>query len=337
MFSGISDGATNPDLCCLMIMKNFIVPILSVFSSIACLGQQNHSKNTDPLKAQFVTSDIPRFWAVFDSAGRAPLRSREIYEELYFNKGSFGLGIFKTAAIGTTEVFASKIEKYDKYYRSIRKNTLRVQDAVPAMRKSFQRLKELYPASVFPDVYILMGSMGSGGRSMKEGLFLGADVNCADEASDFTNISPSFSKVLKSLTLDKMPVLVAHELVHYQQNYTDTSKNLLSRAINEGSADFICKLVTGTPVNHLLHQYGAQHERELWLQFKGELGSNDIQKWFYYPATESRPSDLGYYIGFKITEAYYLRAKNKKKAINEILNISNFRSFLEKSGYGSKF
>ncbi|SDL96736.1 Predicted Zn-dependent protease [Pedobacter antarcticus] len=319
-----------------MTMKNFIFLVLSVFSSVVCLGQQNHSKNTVPLKAKFITSDIPQFWAAFDSAGRAPLRSREIYDELYFNKGSYGLGIFKTAAIGTTEAFASKIEKYDKYYRSIRRNTLQVQGAIPAMRKSFQRLKELYPASVFPDVYIVMGSMGSGGRSMAEGLFIGADVNCADESSDFTNISPAFSKILKSLTLDKMPTLVTHELIHYQQNYTDTSKNILSRAIAEGSADFVCKLITGTTANHLLHQYGKMHEKELWTQFKNELSSNDIQKWFYYPATDSRPSDLGYYIGYKITEAYYLRSKDKKKAIEEIFNISNFRSFLEKSAYGSK-
>nr|WP_199156775.1 DUF2268 domain-containing putative Zn-dependent protease [Pedobacter sp. ASV2] len=317
-------------------MKKLTPLLFLLFLCILCSAQQTTSINTDPEKVKFITSDIPRFWVAFDSATRDPQRSVAIYDQLYFKEGSYGLGIFKTAAIGSTEVFANKIAKYHLYYQSIRKNTLNVPQTIPAMRESLYKLKAIYPQAIFPDVYIVIGCMSSGGRSMKEGLFLGADVNCAHESSDFTNINPGFAKVLKSLTLSRLPIFVAHELAHYQQNYTDSSKNVLSRAIVEGSADFICKLTTGMTANNLL-QYGEKHEKELWMQFKNDLYSSDIQKWFYYPSTENRPSDLGYYIGFKITEAYYLKAKDKKKAIVEILNISNFSAFLKKSSYASKF
>lgn len=320
-----------------MVMKNLTALSFFICSFIICSAQQTKIINTDPDHVKFIVSDIPRFWVAFDSVSRSPGRSVELYDKLYFKNGSYGLQLFKKATIGTTAEFAAKIEKYHLYYQSIRENTLKVPQTIPAMRKSLRRLKELYPQAVYPDVHILIGSMGSGGRAMEEGLFLGADVNCADENSDFTNVNPPFVKVLKSLTLSGMPIFVAHELVHYQQHYTDTSKNVLSRAIVEGSADFICKLMTGATASKLLHQYGEQHERELWLKFKDDLYSRDVYKWFYYAATESRPADLGYYIGFKITEAYYLSARDKKKAIKEILNISDFSSFLKKSGYTSKF
>lgn len=263
-----------------LVMKRLITLSFLIFSCAICFAQQTASINTDPEKVRFFTSDIARFWVAFDSVSRAPERSVSLYDLLYFKDGSSGLGLFKTTTIGTTEVFANKIKKYHLYYESIRKNTLKVPQTIPAMKESLYKLKTIYPQATFPDVYILIGSMGSGGRSMKEGLFLGADVNCADETSDFTNINPGFVKVLKSLTLSGLPIFVAHELAHYQQNYTDTSKNVLSRAIVEGSADFICKLTTGKTASNLLHQYGEQHEKELWMQFKNDLYSSDIQKWF---------------------------------------------------------
>lgn len=43
--------------------------------------------------------------------------------------------------------------------------------------------------------------------------------------------------------------------------------------------------------------------------------------------------DLGYWMGYKITEAYFDKAKDKKEAVSEILNITDFSAFLRESGY----
>ena len=54
-------------------------------------------------------------------------------------------------------------------------------------------------------------------------------------------------------------------------------------------------------------------------------------------AAKERPADLGYYIGYKICEAYYQNAKDKKQAIKDILGIKDFNQFLKDSGYQGKF
>jgi len=56
--------------------------------------------------------------------------------------------------------------------------------------------------------------------------------------------------------------------------------------------------------------------------------------WMYGGSVfENGPPDLAYYIGYKICDAYYRRAADKRKAIAAILNIRDFRAFLAASGY----
>ena len=50
-----------------------------------------------------------------------------------------------------------------------------------------------------------------------------------------------------------------------------------------------------------------------------------------------RPADLGYYIGYKIAEAYYKNAADKKQAVKDILEIKDFNEFLKASKYEEKF
>ena len=52
---------------------------------------------------------------------------------------------------------------------------------------------------------------------------------------------------------------------------------------------------------------------------------------------KDRPSDLGYYVGAKISEAYYKSATDKRQAVRDILEIQDFGAFLEKSHYRDKF
>src|SRR6202011_5457692 len=52
---------------------------------------------------------------------------------------------------------------------------------------------------------------------------------------------------------------------------------------------------------------------------------------------KGRPADLGYYIGYKICEAYYRQAADKKAAIKAILEIKDFKEFLKASRYERKF
>jgi uncharacterized protein YjaZ len=51
---------------------------------------------------------------------------------------------------------------------------------------------------------------------------------------------------------------------------------------------------------------------------------------------KGRPADLGYYIGYKICEAYYRNAANKRQAVRDILEVKDFQQFLQASQYDEK-
>ena len=46
---------------------------------------------------------------------------------------------------------------------------------------------------------------------------------------------------------------------------------------------------------------------------------------------DDRPNDLGYWIGYKIIEAYFNKQTDKHKAITEIINIKDPLLFLKES------
>ena len=49
-----------------------------------------------------------------------------------------------------------------------------------------------------------------------------------------------------------------------------------------------------------------------------------------------RPIDIGHYVGYLITRAYYRNAKDKRQAVYDILNIQDARAFYEASGVRQK-
>lgn len=63
----------------------------------------------------------------------------------------------------------------------------------------------------------------------------------------------------------------------------------------------------------------------------------DFSNWIYNANTsKDRPADLGYYVGYLITRAYYENAKDKRRAVYDILNIQDARAFYEASGVRRK-
>jgi hypothetical protein len=83
--------------------------------------------------------------------------------------------------------------------------------------------------------------------------------------------------------------------------------------------------------------YGDRNEADLWRDFRVEMGGTDLSKWMYNGfKIKDRPGALGYYVGYKISRAYYQNAGDKQQAMRDILNIKDFQSFFQKSRYGEK-
>ena len=55
----------------------------------------------------------------------------------------------------------------------------------------------------------------------------------------------------------------------------------------------------------------------------------------YGAPKDGRPNDLGYFIGYRIAQAYYQRASDKSQAVRDIIAAcrGDARDFLARSGY----
>lgn len=307
------------------------------FASILREAQQNkrvyQRDHGDPNRASIVTSDIDLFWGIYEKL-RTSEKPEALIENEYFRQGTPGLQDFIFARIHSGAELWRTINGAPKYYAAIRPATLRIKDFAPRIRASFRKLKELYPASTFPDVYFLMGRMNSAGTTGSSGLLIGADMFGRDPSIPVDELDEWHRTVVGFVS--DIPTIVAHELIHYQQR--SEGGTLLAAAIHEGSADFLGELISGGQMNQAARAYGLQHESELWTQFSHEMHGTDTSHWMYEgKVVNGRPADLAYFVGYRIAQAYYDKAPDKKLAIQAILDFEDADRLLRDSGYAERF
>ena len=329
----------------------FAVCALSVFA-------QAPKVNDDPKKAKFVTSDIDNFWRAFDLAAKETDREKKIavYQAEYLDKGSAGLKDFVRLRIKSAKDLTETVESLPRFYASVRASSLRVKEMEKRMRKAFVKFKRIYPEAVFPDVYFVIGVTNTGGTASENGLLIGTELYglTAEKPRDefpeaFRKRAPKDldEKQLRERTerllnimlkpIEKVTPLVAHESCHYNQKYSALD-TLLAKSVQEGACDFIAEKTAGETLNVQQKIYGDGHEAELWKDFAAQMSGTDYKNWMYNGITSGdRPPDLGYYMGYKISHAYYKNAINKRQAIRDILETKDFRAFFEKSRYREKF
>ena len=305
-------------------MKPRILQLVLIFLvSVNCLAQKNEtvfSKN--PADAKLHTEDITGFWKVFDEA--SPDLSATTFQEKYIDVGSKGLKGFIKNRIENGKHLAKTVKDNLDYYKAIRESSLSIDNKKERFYECFNNLKKIYSEAVFPDVYFVIGAKNSGGTAFSDGLIIGAEM-FGKETNDFKPV----------IDIDYVDEVVAHELIHFQQNYA-ANNTLLAQCIREGAADLLCELIAGSHTNLKIYEYGNAHTKELWNEFTAQMNGTSWTNWLYYSKDKSRPKDLGYWVGYKITKAYYNKAEDKTKAIQEILNIKDFKSFLANSGYNGE-
>lgn len=310
-----------------------IVSGLILFVAAINAQQKLTTLNTSPEKAKLVVSDIDNFWRAYDLAQKETSRAKriEIYQHEYFDKGSTGLKDFIELRIESAENLVANIDSMPKYYASVRESSLQISKMRPQILKSFKELKKIYPNAVFPDVYFLIGIANSGGTLSENGLYIGSEMYGLTSVTPKEELGKWLNDVLKPIAY--IPGVVAHELIHYQQNFSPNN-TLLGQSLEEGTADFFGQMISHRNINEHIYEYGHSHEKALWNEFTSEMETENFNKWLFNgDSSNDRPADLGYFVGFKISEAYYKKAKNKKQAVADILNIKNAKEFLRQSGY----
>jgi hypothetical protein len=310
--------------------------VLGAAAAAGCRSATGANDTGRPLTARLITEDIPRFWVAFDSirssADTLPLR------RTYLDAGTVGLKDFTSARWKDAKTLTAMVWPRRDYYRSIRSNTLAVASLEPEIRRIYRMLDTLYGDATFPDVYFAIGGMSTGGTTSDHGLLIGTELFTRAADSPVDALTPWQQTVVRSL--DILPAIVAHELTHYQQTYR-AGASLLAQSLREGGADFVSEVLTGRTINEHLHTYGDAHEREIWLDFSKEMNGSDYSRWLYnggsVTATSERPADLGYYVGYRITQAYYGRLNDKRQALRDIFTMTDVSQFLAASGYAARF
>ena len=285
----------------------------------------------------FYTSDIDLFWQAYDYM--SPNFTKENFQNIYINNGTAGLKDYnaqKSIAINLEQVLGNDILM--NYYTSIRTNSMDLQESIDKTKEGFQRFQELYPDAKLCDVYFLIGSLSAAGRVSDNGILIAAEFFTRTDQSDLSALDEDLQPIF--LTKDYIPSVVVHELVHQQQlaNPNGSYATLLQHSILEGMADYIaCQVLPDTPFyNQHIYDVDDTMEKQIWTDFQKEMNmSYDETDWLYSWKTTSNgyPGNSGYYIGYKICEAYAAQFDTKEEAIAAMLQTSDYVALYNESGY----
>ncbi len=210
------------------------------------------------------------------------------------------------------------------------------------VRRGLTRLAALYPEARFPNVYFLIGTLSTGGTTAQSGMLIGTEQSASDPATPLDELPDWARKNFPTHTFESLVGLVVHEAVHTQQKpaLPGQQDNLLRHALGEGIADFLAELAVGPwAANSPRQSYGRAHEHDVWVDFQDEMqgGDSTIRTWMYNgmvpPDKNHGAIDIGYWVGYRIAGAYYARAKDKRAAVRELLELRDAEAILRASGY----
>ncbi|MDG5492978.1 DUF2268 domain-containing protein [Psychroserpens sp. SPM9] len=311
---------------------HLLIFFLSVLLIFNC---SDTSKDCDSITMNF--SDIDNFWNAYDKVKnvRDYEERTKIIQEYYIDKSSKGLKLLIEKDKLTAANYATYL-KDTVFFNSIKSVTLNSKNDTTKIREHLNAFKTLYPDATFTDIYFVIGQFKRAGTVIDSTMIIQLEKNAK---SDQTESAFLFSddQLHNINDHNSLIPLVVHEQVHVNQKNINT-RNLLSKSICEGSADFLMYLQTGKLPSSLqeTYAYGEMNESQLWAKFQTDL---DIRyhyiktDWFYNYDRTDIPPDLGYFMGFKICEKYYNDAEDKVKAIKFMLDSTNSERLLELSNY----
>ncbi|MGU3373867.1 gliding motility protein GldB-related protein [Chryseobacterium sp. M5A1_1a] len=283
-------------------------------------------------------TDVVNFWTAYDQLheSKDSLKQIEIINTEYLQKASPALrALIKMDKMSASDYVKSIREKH-KRWDKVREQTIEMARQDYDIEKLYTSFKEIYPSFYSPQISFVIGTFDRGGTTTKDFILIGTEV------AALTDLSGPELKLSTEYN-------IAHELVHVQQDYINGVNNeeeyqnldLLGWALMEGSCDFIAEKLLGKLPYVAYMEYGRQHEKQLWTEFKKDMYLYDIDKWMYNGSSSNdKPADLAYFLGYAICKSYYDKAKDKKEALKTIISINYSKNkhheFFEKAGYMKK-
>lgn len=242
----------------------------------------------------------------------------------------------RSAAVSMAAVTAQKRQ----YFEGIRRQVLALDTAAAikqAAARGLQALTTLYPQGKLRPVYIVVGRLNSGGTIGESGVLLGAEMATRTAATPVHELTDVQQGMVTDRAIDDWASLIVHESVHTFQRPGER-QTLLQAVLHEGVPDFLASLAlpTSAITKSAYQRYGRANEARVWREFVQGMQQNESPgNWLYSysnPTNHGHP-DLGYFIGYRIAEAYYVRATDKAAAIRELILLTNAEQILRASGY----
>jgi len=279
-----------------------------------------------PSGPPFLTEDVDRFYAVYEAAGRHPSADR--LDREYLARGTAGLHEFAKLRNVTGLTISAAIEKRPRIYGDARQ-CLKV---LPQVRRrvaaALDKLARIYPEAKFPPVTIVVGRGRPVGITNPSGVTVGLEALCG---ADFMNPNSE----------DRFVHVIAHEYGHIQQspaqqelNPGDPGATVLRLSLIEGAADFVGELISGDVGDQAPFAAAKGHEAQIEAAFVADEDKTETSNWLYNGVpSPGKPTDLGYWVGYRIVKAFYTRAADKHQALHDILEMSDPKDFLTRSGW----
>jgi hypothetical protein len=282
-----------------------------------------------PDSLRVIWTDIDHFWQAFDQlkSAASTADSLAIIDQQYLAVATPGLRRYAKEANASAADFLRALRTHQHYLAAIRPATQSIVQYKADIIKAARQLKQIYPASTFPDLYFAMGKFEVGGTQFDNLLYIGAELKCSDLKAPLDELRPELRGFVSPVA--QLTTVCAHELVHAQQRLSNPRTNL-EAALLEGAAEYVAYHLTGRLSSPEAISYGRQHEDAVRQQFAEDVDKAPAAKWFLAtpdPVTK-QPGALGYFIGFRICEAYYNDAKDKKAALQTIIGLAEPASLL---------
>jgi len=308
------------------------------FWAAMLLAGQAFAAGVDPLTARLNADDARRFAVAFEN-GRT---SAAELQSGYLDGAGRGVEIFTPGRIRNAGVLAASVSRRRPDYAHAIRTCLPLVDSLnEELRATYLAYRGLLPELPLPAVYIVFGAGNSGGTAAPDAQVIGLEVMCR-------------AGITTEAFRDMMRGIFAHETAHTWQPRTGAEPKdaLLHAALAEGVPDLMSRLVTGQQPSPEREAWSRGREAEIWRRFEAdralwqESGPNAreeiTRRWFanygntFPTLPEGWPSELGYWVGMNIAQAYLDKATDRRAALRELLDNRDPAALLRASGYAPR-
>lgn len=276
-----------------------------------------------PPRVRIVTSDVERFYALYDDPALAA--DPDALAARYLADASPGLEEFMAMRRITPERVAKALREKPQLFADARGCAATLGNVRGRLTAAADRLAALYPQAIFPPITIAISRGAPVAAANGKGLYVSLEALCA-------------AKFFEADDEDRFVHVIAHEYVHAQQPLAQVESDddtVLHAALVEGAAEFVAEQISGSVASTHLHRWAAGREEAVETAFLAEKdGKANDSRWVYNQlGSPDWPGDLGYWVGYRVAKAYYQRSPDKKAAIKAIIEMKDPAAFLTESGW----